>query len=261
MPVLPARAGKARTHVTSKATGGTGHQYCAWSGGGEILFVENAGCDDRTLRKFKRRPYQSRTKEIACVGGWRLRPFMELALYAPGTEANTPMKQPEVRCHAGVEAATLLTPENFAYFWPAGGIPVTGSATKTEYPRDLGVWRRNRACWRCRSSTSWRLRCVARSRYTIVDLSGTLRASHQEAESALARATNIWCAGGCAAEDHGRRDHRQRVLDAMPVQLLQRTAGQWHERGVVLGAGGDEAAAWEDRSHRTAPACGYRWPA
>ncbi len=24
------------------------------------------------------------------------------------------------------------------------------------------------------------------------------------------------------------------VLDAMPVQLLQRTKGQWHERGVVM---------------------------
>ena len=30
---LPARAGQGQGHVTSKATGGTGHQYCAWSGG------------------------------------------------------------------------------------------------------------------------------------------------------------------------------------------------------------------------------------
>jgi SAM-dependent MidA family methyltransferase len=36
------------------------------------------------------------------------------------------------------------------------------------------------------------------------------------------------------------------VLDAMPVKLLQRTAGVWHERGVVW----DEATssfAWQDR--------------
>ncbi|MPM67960.1 hypothetical protein SDC9_114885 [bioreactor metagenome] len=30
---LPARAGQGQGHVTTKATGGTGHQYCAWLGG------------------------------------------------------------------------------------------------------------------------------------------------------------------------------------------------------------------------------------
>ncbi len=34
------------------------------------------------------------------------------------------------------------------------------------------------------------------------------------------------------------------VLDAMPVQLLQRTQGIWHERGVVSAG---EAFAWQDR--------------
>ena len=35
------------------------------------------------------------------------------------------------------------------------------------------------------------------------------------------------------------------VLDAMPVQLLHRRAGAWHERGVALDAHG--AFAWSDR--------------
>jgi len=35
------------------------------------------------------------------------------------------------------------------------------------------------------------------------------------------------------------------VLDAMPVKLLHRVKGVWHERGVVRAAGG--ALAWEDR--------------
>lgn len=34
------------------------------------------------------------------------------------------------------------------------------------------------------------------------------------------------------------------VLDAMPVQLLARVAGVWHERGVTLSGGG---LVWADR--------------
>jgi SAM-dependent MidA family methyltransferase len=40
------------------------------------------------------------------------------------------------------------------------------------------------------------------------------------------------------------------VLDAMPVQLLQRTSGVWHERGVVSAG---EGFAWADRATELRP--------
>ena len=44
------------------------------------------------------------------------------------------------------------------------------------------------------------------------------------------------------------------VLDAMPVKLLVRTGGVWHERGVVLD-GGNGLFTWQDRL----PICARRW--
>src|SRR5260221_2884940 len=53
------------------------------------------------------------------------------------------------------------------------------------------------------------------------------------------------------------------VLDAMPVQLLVRKAGVWHERGVVLQP--DGSLGWEDRptqrseERRVGKECRSRW--
>ena len=49
------------------------------------------------------------------------------------------------------------------------------------------------------------------------------------------------------------------VLDAMPVKLLARVNGVWHERGVALAwqARGDHFV-WQDRADRAAPAAGDR---
>jgi len=45
------------------------------------------------------------------------------------------------------------------------------------------------------------------------------------------------------------------VLDAMPVKLLHKIHGQWHERGVVLAAQSDhpDGLAWEDRPTHLRP--------
>ena len=72
-------------------------------------------------------------------------------------------------------------------------------------------------------------------RYTIVDLSGTLRerqharlaASHPEQVRKVVWADNL-------PDDLQGVIVGNEVLDAMPVQLLHRVGGQWHERGVVL---------------------------
>jgi len=78
-------------------------------------------------------------------------------------------------------------------------------------------------------------------RYTIIDLSGTLR--ERQAETLQAHAHKVrWLDAWPDAMDGVVVGNE--VLDAMPVQLLQRTGGVWHERGVVVQG---DAFAWEDR--------------
>ena len=82
---------------------------------------------------------------------------------------------------------------------------------------------------------------VALDRYVIVDLSGSLQARQQERLAPFEGRVQ-WChslperlAGVVIGNE---------VLDAMPVKLLQRRQGVWHERGVVLQGG---QPAFEDR--------------
>ena len=83
-------------------------------------------------------------------------------------------------------------------------------------------------------------------RYTIVDLSGTLRARQQ---ATLARhAERVVWADRLPDAFEGVVIGNE-VLDAMPVQLLVRIGGQadgrWYERGVVAGDAG--ALGWAER--------------
>ncbi len=78
-------------------------------------------------------------------------------------------------------------------------------------------------------------------RYTIVDVSGSLRARQQQR---LARFGELvqW-AEALPAQMQGVVLGNE-VLDAMPVRLLARKQGVWHERGVVAA---DAGWGWEDR--------------
>jgi SAM-dependent MidA family methyltransferase len=78
-------------------------------------------------------------------------------------------------------------------------------------------------------------------RYRIVDLSGSLRERQQQTLAKHAGKVD-WLAE-LPDEMRGVVVGNE-VLDAMPVQLLVRTAGQWHERGVVRQGDG---FAWADR--------------
>ncbi len=67
--------------------------------------------------------------------------------------------------------------------------------------------------------------------YTIVDVSGSLRARQQERLAAFAGRVR-WA---CALPDSMRGVAiGNEVLDAMPVKLLARVDGIWHERGVIV---------------------------
>ena len=80
-------------------------------------------------------------------------------------------------------------------------------------------------------------------RYHIVDLSGSLRARQQERLKAFADRVDWPTALPDAMQGVLLGNE---VLDAMPVQLLQRTGGQWHERGVMWDAD-SHAFVWQDR--------------
>ena len=89
-------------------------------------------------------------------------------------------------------------------------------------------------------------------RYTIVDLSGSLRVRQQ---TLLARhAHKLQWVDALPAQFKGVVVGNE-VLDAMPVQLLARhgghEGGRWHERGVVVGDNG--AFAWADRPTELRP--------
>jgi SAM-dependent MidA family methyltransferase len=83
---------------------------------------------------------------------------------------------------------------------------------------------------------------VALRRYTIVDLSGDLR--ERQRATLRAHAARLTWADRLPERLSGVLLGNE-VLDAMPVQLLVRLGGQWHERGVALGP--DGGLAWADR--------------
>ena len=81
--------------------------------------------------------------------------------------------------------------------------------------------------------------------YTIVDLSGSLRERQQAALAALAAHVGRVRWVDALPDTLQGVVLGNEVLDAMPVQLLVRTGGVWHERGVALDVAG--ALSWADR--------------
>ncbi|HSI55891.1 MAG: class I SAM-dependent methyltransferase [Ramlibacter sp.] len=78
-------------------------------------------------------------------------------------------------------------------------------------------------------------------RYTIVDVSGSLR--ERQRESLAAFGSKVEWAAELPDAMRGIIVGNE-VLDAMPVKLLVRKSGAWHERGVEVR---DGALAWLDR--------------
>jgi SAM-dependent MidA family methyltransferase len=82
-------------------------------------------------------------------------------------------------------------------------------------------------------------------RYTIVDLSATLRERQQVALAP--HAGRVQWADALPPMMSGVVVGNE-VLDAMPVKLLARVGGVWNERGVVWNDGGGQPGlAWQDR--------------
>jgi SAM-dependent MidA family methyltransferase len=88
---------------------------------------------------------------------------------------------------------------------------------------------------------------VALPRYTIVDLSGSLRARQQVTLAAFA--AHVRWVDALPDTLHGVVLGNE-LLDAMPVKLLARLNGRWHERGVTLAQevpAGALRFTWQDR--------------
>jgi SAM-dependent MidA family methyltransferase len=81
------------------------------------------------------------------------------------------------------------------------------------------------------------------TRYTIVDISSSLRSRQQQTLAAFGE--KVQWASSLPPTMQGVVVGNE-VLDAMPVKLLVRKQGVWHERGVALGTASPVHFVWRD---------------
>lgn len=182
-------------------------------------------------------------KAIGAAGGWiGFDRFMELALYTPGLGyyAN---ETPKFGAMPGSGSDFVTAPELSPVFGQllARQVREALDATATDEVWEFGAGSGALAA-QLLEALGERVR-----RYTIVDLSGQLRARQQQRLAAFG--DRVAWADRLPEQMQGVVVGNE-VLDAMPVQLLARHGGAadgiWHERGVVLNAAGD-GFAWADR--------------
>jgi SAM-dependent MidA family methyltransferase len=176
-------------------------------------------------------------EQIQRAGGWLpFDRFMATALYAPrlGYYANTSRKFGPMPS-SGSDFVTA--PEMTPLFGRALAVQVRDAFEATGVNE---VWEFGAGSGALAEQLLYELGETVQ-RYTIVDVSSTLQARQRERLATF---------GGKVRWVQELPDRMRgvvvgnEVLDAMPVKLLSRMSGQWHERGVV--ADGD-AFAWRDQ--------------
>lgn len=201
--------------------------------------------DNRRVTMPKPQPTTELTQRIhqaiAQAGGWLgFDRFMAMALYEPGLGYYTNALQ-----------KFGAMPSSGSDFVTAPGMsPLFGQTLAVQVQQALDVTG-TAEVWEFGAGTgALALQLLdslgdAVRRYTIIDLSGTLRA--RQADTLLKYADKVRWLDAWPDAIEGVVVGNE-VLDAMPVQLLQRTQGVWHERGVVTAAAMDgEGFAWQDR--------------
>ncbi len=182
---------------------------------------------------------------IAQAGGWiGFDRFMELALYTPG-----------LGYYAGALPKFGAMPQSGSDFVTAPELtPVFGQTLAAQVAEALArtgtdeVWEFGAGSGALAEQLLGALDALGTPvrRYTIVDLSGSLRARQQLRLAPFADRVR-WV--DALPERMDGIVVGNEVLDAMPVQLLARRGGSadglWHERGVVVE--GDGSFAWQDR--------------
>jgi SAM-dependent MidA family methyltransferase len=179
-------------------------------------------------------PLQTRIHEsIALADGWLgFDDFMRMALYTPGLGyyANDLRKfglMPGSASNAGSDFVTA--PEMSPRFGQALARQIA-EALQTTGTRE--VWEFGAGSGALAAQILQALPQI--ERYTIVDVSGSLRARQQQRLQAFAG--RVHWATTLPDELRGVVIGNE-VLDAMPVKLLARVDGVWHERGVALHEG------------------------
>jgi len=169
-------------------------------------------------------------KSIARAGGWMpFDRFMALALYAPGLGYYANGLRKFGRGPAS-GSDFVTAPEMTPLFGQALAAQVADALRATGTDE---VWEFGAGTGALASQLLAALGEGVR-RYTIVDLSGSLRARQQEALAAFGAKVQ-WATE--LPERFSGVVVGNEVLDAMPVKLLVRTGGTWHERGVAVHEG------------------------
>jgi SAM-dependent MidA family methyltransferase len=172
-------------------------------------------------------------------GGWLpFDRFMALALYAPGLGYYS-ARQGQIGRMPQSGSDFVTAPEISRYFGHtlARSVHEAMQHTNTQEVYEFGAGNGTMA-GQLLEALGDKVR-----RYTIVDLSGDLRA--RQAQTLHAHAAKVHWANELPEHLHGVVLGNE-VLDAMPVRLLHRLQGQWHERGVIW----DEVhqvLTWQDR--------------
>jgi len=194
-------------------------------------------------------------RDMADDGGWiGFDRFMRLALYQPGlgyyAHGSAKFGTLPYRVQDGVRVADsdfVTAPElSPLYGWTlarqvAQALQVTATQEVWEFGAGSGALA-------LQMLQALQAQGVPLAHYTIVDISSSLR-ERQQATLAPFVDQVRWV--DALPEQFSGVVLGNEVLDAMPVQLLARVAGVWHERGVVLaGTDGDGVPvfAWQDRA-------------
>ena len=190
-------------------------------------------------------------------GGWiGFDIFMALALYTPGLgyyAADLPKFGAMPGAAGGAPGSDFVTaPEISPLFGyalarqVAQALQATGTDEVWEFGAGTGALAEQ-------VLSALREMQVPLARYTIVDLSGSLRARQQSRLAPFG--DQVQWVSELPAQMRGVVLGNE-LIDAMPVQLLARVGGVWHERGVALAAGGEaadgaapaiDAFVWADR--------------
>jgi SAM-dependent MidA family methyltransferase len=193
-------------------------------------------------------------RAILEAGGWvGFDVFMDLALYPPGlgyyAHDSAKVGVLPYAVQDGVRAAGsdfVTSPEITPLFgWTlaqqvAQALQVTGTQEVWEFGAGSGALA-------LQILQALQAQGAPLPRYTIVDISSSLRARQQATLAAFA--DQVRWVDALPDELQGVVLGNE-VLDAMPVKLLARVQGAWHERGVVPGvaeADGTPTFAWGDR--------------
>ena len=183
-------------------------------------------------------------KAIAAAGGWiGFDQFMDMALYTPGWGyyANASPKFGHMPAGTGGQGSDFVTaPEMSPHFGRALARQV---AQALQACGTTEVWEFGAGTGALAAQLLGELEKLGQAvtAYRIVDLSGSLRERQQLALQAFS--CKVHWADELPARLRGVVVGNE-VLDAMPVKLLARVAGVWHERGVALH---DGRLVWVDQ--------------